>query len=240
MALTPLQFISGLSSLILVIIFIIVGITIALKYRKTKERMYIFFGITWIGVVEAYIAVSISFIVALFNEVGLPEDIYFLIGISFYPLTTLIWITAFTDIVFKDKQRIFQIIFLIIGTIFEIVFLYLLFTPAFSVGKKLSPVDSEYGLIVSIYIFFSLAVILSTGLIIAVTSMRSDTPEIKNRGFFLLLALITFVIGAAFDLFELNILLLTIIRLILISSAFEFYIAFVMPRWARKLLIKQE
>ncbi|MFX1393497.1 MAG: hypothetical protein ACFFAH_07975 [Promethearchaeota archaeon] len=240
MALTQLQFINGLSSLILVIIFTIVGITIALKYRKTKERMYILFGITWIGVVEAYIAVSVSFIVALFNEVGLPEGIYFLIGISLYPLSTLIWITAFTDIVFKDKQRIFQLIFLIIGTIFEIIFFYLLFTSPSSIGKLLSPVDSEFGLIVRIYIIFSLAVILSTGLLIAVVSMRSPTPEIKYRGIFLLITLITFVIGAAFDIFELDIILLTIIRLIMISSAFEFYIAFVMPKWARSLFLKEE
>ena len=86
MALTTLQFVNGLSSLILVIIFIIVGITIALKYRKTKERTYILFGLTWIGVVEAYVAVSVSFIVALYNGVGLPFELYFLIGIALYPV----------------------------------------------------------------------------------------------------------------------------------------------------------
>ena len=194
-----LQIVNGLSSLILVVIFTIVGISIALKYKKTKERMYILFGITWIGVVEAYIAVSISFIVALFNNNGLPEPIYFLVGISFYPVTSLIWITAFTDIIYKKAQKIFQFIFIIIGIVFEIIFFYLLFTAPSLIGTLLSPVDSEFGLVVRIYIYFSLVVIFSTGIIFAVHSIRSDNPEYRLRGVFIFITLITFVIGAIID-----------------------------------------
>lgn len=239
MALSTLQFINGLSSLILVIIFTIVGISIALRYKKSKERMYILFGITWIGVVEAYIAVSISFIIALFNGVGLENnpEIYFLIGISFYPVSTIIWITAFTDILYKKKQKILQLIFIVIGTIFEVLFFYLLFTAPSLVGILLSPVDSEFGLTVRIYILFSLGVILFTGIILAVASVKSENPEHKIRGIFIILTLITFVIGAILDTIEINIILLTIVRLIMISSAVEFYIAFVMPKWV-KILFK--
>ena len=202
--------------------------------------MYILFGITWIGVVEAYIAVSISFIVALFNNNGLPEPIYFLVGISFYPITSLIWITAFTDIIYKKAQKIFQLIFIIIGTVFDIIFFYLLFNaPPHIIGTLLSPVDSEFGLVVRIYIYFSLIVIFSTGIILAVHSMRSDNPEYRLRGIFIFITLITFVIGAVLDTLELDIITLTIIRLIMISSAVEFYIAFVMPKWAKKLFLKE-
>lgn len=234
-----LQIVNGLSSLILVVIFTVVGISIALKYKKTKERMYLFFGITWIGVVEAYIAVSISFIVALFNNNGLPEPIYFLVGISFYPVTSLIWITAFTDIIYKKAQKIFQLIFIIIGIVFEIIFFYLLFTAPSLIGTLLSPVDSEYGLVIRIYIYFSLVVIFSTGIIFAVHSIKSDNPEYRLRGVFIFITLITFVIGAILDTLELDIILLTIVRLIMISSAVEFYIAFVMPKWVKKLFLKE-
>ena len=239
MALTPLQFANGFFSVILVVIFTIVGISIALRYKKTKERTYILFGIAWIGVVEAYYAVSISFIVALFNGVGLPPEIYFLIGIPFYPVSTLIWITAFTDILYKEKQRIIQLIFVIIGTVFEIIFFYLLFTAPSLLGTLLSPVDSEFGLVVRIYILFSLGVIYFTGIILAVASMKSKNPEYRLRGIFIFITLTTFVIGAVLDTLELNIITLTIIRLIMISSAIDFYIAFVLPKWARKLFLKE-
>ncbi|TFG02281.1 MAG: hypothetical protein EU540_01845 [Promethearchaeota archaeon] len=234
-----LQIVNGLSSLILVVIFIVVGISIALKYKKTKERMYLFFGITWIGVVEAYIAVSISFIVALFNNDGLPEPIYFLVGISFYPVSTLIWITAFTDIIYKKAQKIFQLIFIIIGTVFEIIFFSLLFTAPSLIGTLLSPVDSEYGLVVRIYIYFSLVVIFFTGIIFAIYSIKSNNPEYRLRGIFIIITLITFVIGAILDTLELDLIFLTLVRLIMISSAVEFYIAFVMPKWVKKLFLKE-
>jgi len=234
-----LQIVNGLSSLILVVIFTLVGITIAYKFKKTKERMYLLFGITWIGVVEAYIAVSISFIVALFNNDGIPLQIYFLIGISFYPVSTLIWITAFTDIIYKNGQRIIQLIFIIIGTVFEIIFFYLIFTAPSLIGTLLSPVDSEYGLVVRIYIYFSLVVIFSTGIIFAGHSIKSDNPEYRLRGIFIIITLITFVAGAILDTLELDIIFLTVVRLILISSAIEFYIAFVMPKWAKKLFLKE-
>jgi len=216
-----------------------VGISIALKYRKTKERTYILFGITWIGVVEAYYAVSISFIVALFNNTGLSPEIYFLIGIPLYPVSTLIWITAFTDIVFKDKQRIMQIIFIIIGAIFDVIFFFLLFTNPSAIGVLLSPVDSKFGLIVTIYILFSLCVIFLTGILIAIVSIKTNNPEHRLRGIFLLITLITFVVGAGLDTLELDILALTIIRLIMISSALEFYITFIMPKWVKRVLIKE-
>ena len=239
MALNNLQFVNGLSSLILVIIFTIVGISIALKYRKTKERTYILFGLTWIGVVEAYIAVSVSFLVALYNGVGLPFEIYFLIGIVFYPVSTLIWITAFTDILYKEKQKFFQLIFVVIGVVFEVIFFYFLFTTPSLIGTQLSPVDSEFGLITRLYIYFCLIVILSTGTILAVASMKSENPEHKLRGIFVLLTLITFVFGAIFDVLNVDIVIITIVRLIMISSAIEFYIAFVMPKWARNLFLKE-
>ena len=211
-----------------------------MRYRKTKERTYIFFGLTWIGVVEAYYAVSISFIFALYKGVGLAPEIYFLIGIPFYPITSVLWITAFTDILYKDKQRIFQLIFLIIGITFEIIFFYLLFTAPQYLGTLLSPVDSKFGLIVTIYILFLLCVIFSTGVILAISSIKSDDPRYKLRGKFLLVTLITFVTGAALDAaIELNIITLIIIRLILITSAFEFYCAFILPKWLRKIALKE-
>ena len=239
MALTNLQFVNGLSSLILVVIFITVGISIALRYRKTKERTYILFGITWMGVVEAYIAVSVSFIVALFNGVGLPLQIYFLIGMSAYPITTVIWITAFTDILYKEKQKIIQLIFVVIGIVYEVIFFYFLFTAPSLIGTLLSPVDAEFGIITRSYIYFCVVVILISGLMLAVASMKSENKEHKLRGIFLLLTLITFVFGAIFDALDVNIVIITIVRLIMITSAIEFYIAFVMPKWAKRLFLKE-
>lgn len=234
MALTSLQFINGLSSLILVVIFTYVGVRIALKWKVTNQINYIYIGITWIGVVEAYYAVSASFIVSWFNGVGLINlpSVYFLIGLSFYPVSTLIWVTGFTYFFLEQKRRVIQIVFLVIGVLFEVFFFFSLFTSPTSIGVLLSPVDSQFGLVVRLYVLFSLAVIFTTGMLIAVHSIRSKEIQYKLRGYFLGVTLIIFVACAIFDAsFELDIIVLTIIRTLLILSAFSFYLAFMMPNW---------
>jgi hypothetical protein len=234
MALSPLQFFNGLSSLILVLIFTYVGIRIVLKYKKTKQVNFIYIGLTWIGVVEAYYSVSVSFIISWFNGIGLfnAPAIYFLIGLTFYPISTLIWVTGFTYFFLEDKRRLLQIIFVIIGVAFEVVFFYFLFTSPTSIGTLLSPVDSQFALLFRLYILFSLAVIFLTGMVIAFHSIKADEIEYKLRGYFLLITLVCFVIGAIFDSsLDLDIIWLTIIRLVLIISAICFYLAFMMPNW---------
>ncbi|TFF90567.1 MAG: hypothetical protein EU548_02360 [Promethearchaeota archaeon] len=244
MTLTPDQYLNGFYSLLVVVLFTFVGIKIALKYRINNEKTYIYVGLTWIGVVEAYYAVSISYVFAIFNGVGIPAEIYFLIGVSFYPLSTIFWITAFTQLLIPERKRIFQLIFICIGVTFEVLFFILFFGYPQLLGSLLSPVDSQFGLIIRLYLIFSLAVIFITGMIISIvtirSSLRTNQLEFKLRGIFLSITLITFVSGAGIDAsLELNAIPLTIVRLMLITSAVFLYLAFIMPKWVLKLFKKE-
>jgi hypothetical protein len=79
---------------------------------------------------------------------------------------------------------------------------------------------------------------LITGIIFAIKSMRLDDPEVQWKGRFLLLAWISFGIGAILDAsLPLNALTIIIIRLILISSAIEFYFGFFLPKKISEKLI---
>ena len=76
------------------------------------------------------------------------------------------------------------------------------------------------------------------GVLIAINSIKSDTPEIKLRGKFLLAAFISWSFGAIADAtIPLTVITLPIIRIILITSAIEFYIGFVLPDWIKKRLL---
>ena len=76
------------------------------------------------------------------------------------------------------------------------------------------------------------------GILIAINSIKSDTPEIKLRGKFLMAAFISWTFGAIADAtLPLNFVTLPIIRIILITSAIEFYIGFVLPDWVKKRLL---
>ncbi|TFG07010.1 MAG: hypothetical protein EU539_06190 [Promethearchaeota archaeon] len=237
MILSLLEIVMATFSIIIVAIFALVGIEIIKVYKKTNERVYLCFGLTWIGIVEAWIPSAIV-LIGFFMTGGsiLPPTVYFLIAIAGYPLTTLIWITGFTDILYKNKQKLFQLIFGIGEVLFEIIFLVFLFTDANLIGSFKSPVDVAYAPFVSLYILISLCIILLTGLLISIISIRGGEPENKLRGYLLCAALITLFIGGLLDAAaELDILGVVIVRLLVISSAVEFYCAFVMPDFIKRL-----
>jgi hypothetical protein len=237
MVLTLLEIVMATFSIIIIFIFAIVGIRVALSYKKTKERVYILVGLTWIGIIEAWIPSAIVLIGYLMGNpsILLPQT-YFLIAIVGYPITTIIWFTAFTDLLYKHIQKIIQLIVGICETIFELVFIYFLFTDIKTIATFKSPVDVAYGPLVSIYIFICLISILSTGLLISIKSIKGSLPENKIRGYFLFFALITLFIGGLLDAgADLNLLGVVLVRLFVISSAIEFYIAFVLPNFIKRV-----
>ena len=224
-------------SIVIVVIFTIVGITIASKNRKTKERVYILVGLTWIGIIEAWIPSGIVLIGYFFtNSEVLHPQLYFFIAIVGYPLTTMIWMTGFTEIVYKNKQKIFQIFFGVVGIVYEIIFLSVLFTDYTLIGEFQNAVDVAYNPIVSIYIFISLCQILITGIIIAIYTIKTGIPENRIRGYFLFIAFVTLFIGGLIDAaVTLGLLEIVLVRLFVISSAIEFYFGFVLPDYIKNI-----
>ena len=98
MTLNTIEFMNGLFSLIFITISILVGIRISLKYWKNKERVYILVGLTWIGMATPWIPSSLSFLSYLMTSRGLPLQLKLFIGVFFIPITALIWLIAFTDL----------------------------------------------------------------------------------------------------------------------------------------------
>ncbi len=77
---------NGLFSLLFVIFSLVIGLKIALKYREHKQRTLILVGITWIVMSKPWWGSLISFIVYLFNGVGISIFLYILINFSFISL----------------------------------------------------------------------------------------------------------------------------------------------------------
>ena len=78
---------------------------------------------------------------------------------------------------------------------------------------------------------FAVFTTLVTGILFSKESMKVKDPLIKLKGKFLLVAFISFTIGALLDaLLAFTPLNLVIVRLILISSAIEYYFGFFVPK----------
>ncbi|MFX1259634.1 MAG: hypothetical protein ACFFAN_17405 [Promethearchaeota archaeon] len=242
--LSPIDIANGLFSLIFVSISTIVGINIALKYLKSRQRTLLFVGFSWVLIASPWWPSSVSFLIAFFSGgQGLSIEAYLLLGNVLVPLFIILLVATFTDIYFHDKQKIILLVFAILGIFIEIYLVYYIFVlkEPEALGVLQGSVDIEFQGFLRYYLLFSILQVLVMGSLIALNSIRSDTPEIKLRGKFLFAAFIFWSIGAICDAaVPLSFITLTIIRLILISSAIEFYFGFILPDWIKNLLLKEK
>ena len=144
MALETLDIINGIFSMVFVAISLLVGIIILSKYLQYKEKIYLFVGATWILISEPWWPSTLSFIIAINNEVGLSEELYFLIGNILIPVAIIIWLIAFTEFLYTEKRKIILSIVSIYGIIFEILFFIFLSLDPPLIGKLNPPVDVNY------------------------------------------------------------------------------------------------
>jgi len=238
---TPIEYLNGSLSLACVIVSIIVGLTIISRYPKYKQVNLILVGITWICLFSPWWPSTISFLVALITGKGLTPTMYFFIGFFVSPFILTIWIVAFTSFKFKKYQKLIVGIYLIIGIAFEIYLLFTLFVvndPA-QIGTLTGVCDTSYRGIAMYYSIFIVITMLVTGILFGLASRKSENPEIKLKGTFLILAFVSWGVGALLDAaLPLDVISLTIARIILISSALEFYCGFLLPNIVKKIFLK--
>lgn len=236
-----LTIINGIFSLIFATISIIVGATIASRYFKYRQRTLLLVGFAYIGMCEPWLGSGIGFLVAFFTGKALPPEIYAIISMAFLPITLFAWMTAYTDLKYKNKQKLILIIFAIYGVLYEIIFFYLLYIDTDLIIIMNSPTDAEYQTFVIVFVISLVIIVLITGLSFALDSFKSEDPEIRLKGKFLFIAFLSWCIGTVLDgIILLNIITLTITRLLLISSALEFYCGFILPNWIKNLFLKEK
>ena len=234
MALSEVIIINGIFSLLLVIVFIVVGIKLALQYRKRKEKIYLLTGIAWIGISEPWWPSSVSFLVALFNGTGINVELYLILNNAFLPIFLTLWLIVICKLMNIKKRNLIIFLNAIISTVLEIVMIYYLFTNPPIVGTKLTPVDIDFGPIAAIFLLYIMVIFFFSAFSFAIKTIQLEDPETKIRGKFLLIAFILYFIGAVLELiitFPQN-------RIIVLVSAVIFYIGFIMPESIKKIFVK--
>ena len=240
MSLVPLDILNGVFSLIFVAISLFVGFVILSRYFKYKEKIYLMVGLTWLFISEPWWPSSISFLVALSNGVGIPAGLYFLIGNLFVPFAIIMWLLAFTEFLYSEKRKLILSIFAVIGVVFEILFFIFLFSNQGLIGELNGPVDVNYKSFIMVFLIIFLAIVVITGFLFANLSLKSKDPEVNLKGKLLIIAYISFSVGALLDAsIPFSEATIIIIRLILILSAICWYGGFILPKWMKKFLLKK-
>lgn len=243
--LEPSYIISGSLSLIVVIISLYVGIRIALRYIEHRRRVFLLFGLTAIFVSEPWWPSAFGFLVIFLSagEINLSIEVYLTLGVVFIPALTLIWLTAFTDLVLNEYQKYILVAFAVYGVIYWIVFFFNLAFNLPFIGDISGYFDPNYGGFVRFYQISLLVVIGITGIIFSKESSKSDDPELRLQGKLFLMGIFSFLAGGMIDIFALlefpsihSIILVIIARTILLSCEFEFYCGLMLPEWFKKIV----
>lgn len=238
--LTEIELINGILSICFASISIFVGAKIVSKYFEYRKKTFLYVGLTWIGLVSMWYASSISVIMILSTGNGISDELYMFIGNGLLSITAFIWMIPFTELVFKKRQKVILILSGIYFGLFELYFIYYLFTNPSVLGEVIGPVDAFYSPLVTVFHISMIILILVSGTMIGRISLRSTNPEIRLKGKFLIIAAYSFAIGAAFEVIShLSLMILIIGRLILISSAISFYGGWFLPNWMKKPFLKK-
>ncbi len=243
MSLTPLDILNGILGLSVVIVSFILGLIVLLKYFKNKNKNFILLGVNLIFLASGWYGTSTSFFIAFIrgNE-GLPLEMILLLNFIPLPIGLICWCGFYTNILMKEKQKLFLLIMVVITVFFYSVFFFVVFTDVSQAAIKISPVDTTAGenRFLSIYIIIFIIVLLFTGIHFSLRTMKYEDVEMKTKGKFLLFAFPAFAIGGFLDsTLPSNEITLILFRLLLITSIIGFYIGYLLPNWIKKRIIKE-
>ena len=236
MPLSDYQLISGVLSMILVAIYIIIGLSIFLKYFKVKQRVFIYMGLAWITLSILWWSSIVHVILLILNPngSGLPLFYFFIIASFITPLCVFLFATAFTSLTFKKYKRHIQAYILILALSFWIILIFYLSNILQVYGISYFSNDNPTDLWVVVYLFVIIITLDILGILFALDSIKSENKVIKNKGRLILIAFILFAIGAFFDGIETNLFILEFLdRFFLITSVIFFYFGFIMPDWLK-------
>lgn len=211
------------------------------KFSTTKHRSYLLVGISWIFLVSPYWPDAINLIMGLSLGALLNEKTYFFIANGLIPIVHFTWIMAFTDLIYKERQKLILSLFTIEIIIFESYFLSLLFISPSLIGTQLAPFYVEWANFIVFYLIFSIGIFLGTGLLFAALSLKSNKNDVRLKGKFLMIGFLLFAIGIFMDAIgSLTEITLVLARTFVTLGAFMFYIGFILPQFINRIFLKTE
>ncbi|MFX1338843.1 MAG: hypothetical protein ACFFDK_09560 [Promethearchaeota archaeon] len=239
--LSELEILHGIFTTIFVVISLLVGLKILLKYFEHKRTELVAVGIAWMGMSTPWIGNSSSFLLYVLFGYRLEIFPYLFMENAFIPLALICWIYAFSTLVYPRSVKKITVTYAIICLTYETFLIAALIVDPKIIGSLEGMFDSNHTLIPNLFRVFGIFTVLITGVIFAKKSLISDEPSIQWKGRFMLIAMISFTVGAFLDaVLTFTPLQLVLVRLLLISSSIEYYLGFFLPDFVANRLIKKE
>jgi len=232
--LTQLEIVNGLLSTIVVVISITTGVRMMLKYKTHKQRVFIFFGITWAGMCTIYIPLVISFWGLVLFRQGLTLFWYLFID-SFVPLIITVAVMAWTELLFKKYQKQLVGLMCIQSAIVCVFFFYNTFMNPPMLGSLEGHIVIRYSFFTLLYLTATAILAFVTGTIFYINSRDAPEPEVRLKGLLIWIAFISFFTGTLLDGFlPISMASVHISRFALIFGSIAFFFGFFPPKFAQE------
>ena len=238
---SDLEIISGLSAIVAMLFTFILGAIMIREYLQNKERTILLMSIIMIIVGTPWWPYAISVILILTMGEYLPLRIHVLIGHILQPLALILWMFVISELLWKKRQRLVIFISTILSAIYQTVILYTIFIDPSRFVKEDRPLDYRFLSLFLLCQVISLIVVIITGILFFLGSRKSPQPEIRLKGTLFIISAFSYVTAAILDsALPLTLIIFVIVRILLVSSSIEIYVAFAMPKWVKKRILKEE
>ncbi len=232
----------GIVTIIFLISLISIGIKMGLTYFRTRNRVFIYAGISVVGTALPWSGVGLFFIsLVLFNDVPSMEIFFLCLG-AFIPIASITWILTILNLfnVYPTKEKWLKVIFITFWLSIEVIFLTLVFTDTTLLGTlKDNRIVVEFTPFTKIFLLIALAQMLITTYMLGIYYWRSDKKKIKLQGKFITIAMCIFLFSSLLEIFVPNIQMNIIARILVMIYAFVYYGGFMMPKWLERLFLKE-
>ena len=225
------EFASAIISLILIIVYIIIGLTIISNYFKGKQSVFLYMGLGWIFLSFIWLSFVINVFIILIDPNSPGLSIQLIVIISGFPIGISIplMVIGFTLVSFEKRSKQIRGITIAIALIYEILEVFFLFFNTDMLAKRTAPLIVKNSIINATFIIIFLLLFVVVGLIFAYNSMKSEDRLVKIKGRLIFIAIIIFTIGAFLDSVRMGLVLDLLDGVLLIFSVIIFYFGFIMP-----------
>ncbi len=236
MSLTGPEQINGIVILIIVIYTLLIGLYVISKYLKEKQVLLLYLGVLLILLSRSNYPVLCNFVLISLNFAPLPDVVYIFI-MDFIQIVMILWLKIFTKLMHDEqKQKLILRLYLIYEIVFTVIFLYLMFTDSTLVGSVEYPWTFKPRLFFLIFRMLLTAIIFLATTYLFYRETRGKSPEIRLKGKLILFGLVLFILsGLATSVF--NNALISLILLV-IGLTFGYYGGFILPKWIKKLFLR--
>ena len=235
-----LDILHGTFTLMFVILSIIIGIVILLHAISLKRRELISVGLTLALLSSAWYQSAFAFLFYILFDYKIGTFTYLFIGNFFLPIVMICWMYMFLEFGYPHLKKRIMILVLIICILYEIFLVIFLFTDPSIIGTRIGLFYYAPNLYALVFQISSILIVIITGILFSIKSIKSADAKIAWKGRLFLLAILCFAAGAILDMgITINPILLVIDRIILMTSAVLFYLGFLLPDSIAKLLNKE-